>query len=83
MGPILLAMADSERHLTLIYVGALTAGVIAALLLIPEFGAAGAAVAQLFSTGTVAALSGRFARKRLGLGTTFLAPSIRHVRKGE
>lgn len=83
MGPILLAMADSERHLTLIYVGALTAGVIAALLLIPEFGAAGAAVAQLFSTGTVAALSGRFARKRLGLGTTFLAPSIRHVRKDE
>lgn len=79
MGPILLAMADSERHLTLIYVGALAAGVIAALLLIPKFGAAGAAVAQLFSTGTVAALSGRFARKRLGLGTTFLAPSIRHV----
>jgi O-antigen/teichoic acid export membrane protein len=73
MGPIFLAMADSERHLTLIYLAAEVAGVIAAALLIPRMGAVGAASAQLLSTGAVAMLSGRFARRRLGLGTTFLA----------
>jgi O-antigen/teichoic acid export membrane protein len=76
MGPILLAMADSERHLTLIYLTAVGAGVVAAAVLIPAYGAVGAAVAQVLSTGSVAALSGRFARKRLGLGTTFLARAI-------
>jgi len=73
MGPILLAMADSERHLTVIYLVAVTAGVIAAGLLVPRYGANGAASAQVLSTGAVAVLSGRFARRRLGLGTTFLA----------
>jgi len=76
MGPILLAMADSERHLTLIYLVAVSAGMVAAALLIPGFGALGAAAAQVLSTGTVAVLSGRFARRRLGLGTTFLAREI-------
>jgi len=73
MGPILLAMADSERHLTVIYLVAVTAGVIAAGVLVPRYGANGAASAQVLSTGAVAVLSGRFARRRLGLGTTFLA----------
>jgi O-antigen/teichoic acid export membrane protein len=73
MGPILLAMADSERHLTIIYLVAVGAGVAAAALLVPRYGALGAAAAQVLSTGLVALLSGRFARKRLGLGTTFLA----------
>jgi O-antigen/teichoic acid export membrane protein len=73
MGPILLAMADSERHLTVIYLVAVTAGVIAAGLLVPRYGANGAASAQVLSTGAVAVLSGWFARRRLGLGTTFLA----------
>jgi len=72
MGPILLAMADSERHLTFIYVVAVSAGVITAALLIPRYGALGAAAAQVLSTGMIAFLSGRFARRRLALGTTFL-----------
>lgn len=75
MGPILLAMAGSERHLTLIYVAAVAAGVIAAALLVPRYGAVGAASAQVLSTGAIGALSGLFARKRLGLGTTFLSRS--------
>jgi O-antigen/teichoic acid export membrane protein len=73
MGPILLAMAESERHLTLIYIAAEALGVATAFLLIPRFGAVGAAAAQAISTGTVAALSDRFSRRRLGVGTTFLA----------
>ena len=76
MGPVLLAMAESERHLTLIYVSAVSAGVAAAAVLIPLFGAEGAAAAQVLSTGTVALLSAQFARRRLGLGTTFLARRI-------
>jgi O-antigen/teichoic acid export membrane protein len=76
MGPILLAMAESERHLTLIYVSAVSGGVAAAAVLIPSFGAEGAAAAQVLSTGTVALLSAQFARRRLGLGTTFLARRI-------
>ena len=76
MGPILLAMADRERHLTLIYVVSVSAGVIAAALLIPLYGAVGAAAAQVLSTGLIAILSGRFARRRLGLGTTFLARAL-------
>jgi O-antigen/teichoic acid export membrane protein len=76
MGPILLAMAESERHLTLIYISAVSAGVAAAAILIPLFGADGAAAAQVLSTGTVALLSAQFARRRLGLRTTFLARRI-------
>lgn len=73
MGPILLAMADSERHLTVIYLVAVGTGIVAAAILIPGYGAVGAAAAQILSTGTVAALSGRFSRRRFDLGTTFLA----------
>jgi O-antigen/teichoic acid export membrane protein len=73
MGPILLAMADSERHLTRIYVIAVTVGIIAALFLIRRFGASGAASAQILSMSMVAALSNRFARRQLGLGTTFVS----------
>ena len=73
MGPILLAMAGSERHLTLIYLVAVGAGIIAAALLVPRYGAVGAASAQVLSTGAIGVLSGLFARKRLGLGTTFLS----------
>ena len=82
MGPILLAMADSERHLTLIYVVAVSAGVLAAALLIPRYGAVGAAAAQVLSTGMVGVLSNRFARKRLGLGTTFFARVSAQMRQG-
>jgi O-antigen/teichoic acid export membrane protein len=83
MGPILLAMADSERHLTIIYLVAVGAGVVAAAFLIPLYGAVGAAAAQILSMGTVAALSGRFARRRLGLGTTFLAHRTKRAPLGQ
>jgi O-antigen/teichoic acid export membrane protein len=72
MGPILLAMADCERQLTVIYVVAVAAGVTAAAFLIPRFGAAGAAAAQVLSSGIVAGLSGVVAIQRLGLQTTFI-----------
>ena len=75
-------MADSERHLTLIYLGAVSAGVVAAAVLIPTYGGIGAATAQVLSTGTVATLSNRFARKHLGLGTTFLARTIDPATEG-
>ncbi|MGN6848682.1 MAG: lipopolysaccharide biosynthesis protein [Sphingomicrobium sp.] len=71
MGPVLLAMAGSERHLSLIYIASVIAGVLAALLLVPTFGAIGAATAQVVSGGSIAVLSARFAHRRLGLGTTF------------
>jgi O-antigen/teichoic acid export membrane protein len=72
MGPILLAMCDSERHLTLIYLLSVGAGILAAGPLIHSFGAAGAAGAQIVSTGLVSVLSGRFARRRLNLPMTFI-----------
>jgi O-antigen/teichoic acid export membrane protein len=72
MGPILLAMCDSERHLTLIYAFSVGAGMLAAGPLIHSFGAAGAAGAQIVSTGLVSMLSGRFARRQLHLPTTFM-----------
>jgi O-antigen/teichoic acid export membrane protein len=72
MGPILLAMCDSERHLTLIYLVAVGLGAACAVPLIWQFGAAGAASAQIISTGLIAALSARFARRKLGLSATFL-----------
>ncbi len=72
MGPILLAMCDSERHLSLIYLVAVGLGAASAVPLISAFGGAGAAGAQIISTGLIAALSGRFARRKLGLSTTFL-----------
>lgn len=72
MGPILLAMCDSERQLTLIYVFSVGAGILAAFPLIHAFGAAGAAAAQIVSTGLVVLLSAAFARRRLDLPTTFL-----------
>jgi O-antigen/teichoic acid export membrane protein len=72
MGPILLAMVGGERPLTLIYVVAVGAGVVAAAFLVPRYGAVGAAAAQVLSTGGIGALSSRFARNRFGLSTTFL-----------
>ena len=84
MGPILLAMADSERHLTKIYLFSVGCGVALALPLIWQFGAIGAAGAQIFSTGLTAYLSGRFARRQLGLGTTFLTRGLSEpLRRGE
>jgi hypothetical protein len=65
-------MADCERQLTVIYVVAVAAGVTAAAFLIPRFGAAGAAAAQVLSSGIVAGLSGVVAIQRLGLQTTFI-----------
>jgi O-antigen/teichoic acid export membrane protein len=76
MGPVLLAMADSERHLTRIYLIAVSIGIVVAVLAIPKFGGIGAAAAQLVSSGLIAWMSGRFAKRRLGLGTTFFAPTM-------
>jgi O-antigen/teichoic acid export membrane protein len=76
MGPILLAMADSERHLTKIYLIAVGSGVLLAIPLVWRFGAVGAAGAQIVSTGLIAYLSGRFARRKLGLGTTFMTGGL-------
>ena len=76
MGPILLAMADSERHLTKIYLFSVGCGVALAFPLVWRFGAIGAAGAQISSTGLIAYLSGRFARRQLGLGTTFLTRGV-------
>jgi O-antigen/teichoic acid export membrane protein len=81
MGPILLAMCNSERQLTRIYIVAILAGIGTAIPLTYSFGASGAALAQVVSTGLIAYLSGRFARRELGLSTTFvpwLASAIRH-----
>ena len=76
MGPILLAMADSERHLTQIYLIAVGCGLALAFPMIWLFGAIGAAGAQVFSTGLTAFLSGRFARRQFGLGTTFMTRGL-------
>lgn len=81
MGPILLAMCDSERHLSLIYLVAIGCGVAVALPLIWQFGAIGAAAAQIVSTGLTGYLSSRFARRQLGLGTTFLTRGLSKPRE--
>ena len=72
MGPILLLMTEQERPLTLIYVVALVAGIAAALMLIPIYGAIGAALAQLASLSVVGAGSDMVARRRLDLRVSWL-----------
>lgn len=78
MGPILLAMTGGERELTRIYLIAVGSGVLAALVLVPRWGAAGAGAAQLLSSAMIAAASGRHARRVLGLETTFLSRAAPH-----
>jgi O-antigen/teichoic acid export membrane protein len=72
MGPILLLMTDQERPLTVIYVIAVLGGIIAALVLIPIYGAVGAALAQLVSLTVIGAASDFVARRRLGLRVSWL-----------
>ena len=76
LAPVLLAMADSEAHLAKVYAVALAVGALSAVILVPSFGLSGAAAAQLISTGMVALLSARFAKRRLSLGTTFLGATL-------
>lgn len=72
MGPILLAMCGGERHLIKIYLAGLGLGVGAALMLIPPFGAVGAAGATIVSMGTVGLLSWRYGRTHLRVDCTFV-----------
>ena len=67
LGPTLLAMCDSERHLMKICALSVAAGVVAAVPLIKLDGAAGAAIAMIVSGGLMAVFSQRFARRSLNL----------------
>ncbi|HET7710068.1 MAG TPA: oligosaccharide flippase family protein [Sphingomicrobium sp.] len=72
MGPVLLAMTDSERHLTKIYLGAVGLAVAASLPLIILLGTIGAALAQVVSFAVVGLFSWRYAKRAFGLEMTFL-----------
>lgn len=72
MGPILLAMGGGETTLIRIYIVAATLGMIAAVPLIIQFGASGAAAAQLVSLSTIGLMSWRYAYRRWGVDLTCL-----------
>jgi len=67
LGPTLLAMCDSERHLMKICIVSVGAGILSAVPLITLYGAAGAAVAMIVSTSLLAGWSRRFSRHSLNL----------------
>jgi O-antigen/teichoic acid export membrane protein len=77
LGPTLLAMCDSERHLMKICALSVTAGVVAAVPLIQLYGAAGAGLAAIVSGTLIALFSQRFARRSLNLDPSIL--SFRHA----
>ena len=72
MGPILLAMCEGERQLIRIYLLSVGLGMLAAIPLIKQFGAAGAAAAMVLSNGSIGFLSWRWGQRRLGVDLTFL-----------
>ena len=73
LGPTLLAMCDSERHLMKICALSLAAGLVAAVPLIQLYGAAGAGIATVVSGGLIALFSQRFARRSLNLDPSLLS----------
>jgi O-antigen/teichoic acid export membrane protein len=73
LGPTLLAMCDSEKHLMKICALSVAAGVVAAVPLIQLYGAAGAGIATIVSGGLIALFSQRFARRSLNLDPSLLS----------
>jgi len=72
MGPILLAMCDSERDLIRIYAIAVGCALLAAIPMTMAWGGAGAAAGPVISAALIGLLSRRFARRQLGLEITCL-----------
>lgn len=73
LGPTLLAMCDSERHLMRICALSVVIGIAAAIPLIDAYGAAGAGGATVISGLLIALFSQRFARRSLGLDPSILS----------